>query len=249
MRLLVSVRSAAEVKPAMAGGADIIDAKEPSRGSLGAVSPAVLAAIARALPPEIPLSIALGDPAGAREAAAAVSCALAAAGPRTGDTFLKLGVRCTPGLSAAQVLIEAAVQAGTGSPGRVFVVAVAYADHGIAGAPARDAVSRVAADSGAHGVLLDTWRKDGRDLFHHVDAGALREWIQESSRLGLGVALAGSLGLEGLRAVARLPADIVGVRGGACTGGRGGEVSEDRVRALRGALDEADRAAVAARTD
>ena len=36
MRLLVSVRSAAEVAAAVAGGADIIDAKEPTAGSLGA---------------------------------------------------------------------------------------------------------------------------------------------------------------------------------------------------------------------
>src|SRR4051812_47948913 len=42
MELLVSVRSAKEVEAALAGGADIIDAKEPSRGSLGAVSPKVL---------------------------------------------------------------------------------------------------------------------------------------------------------------------------------------------------------------
>ena len=35
MRLLVSVRSAEEVSAALAGGADIIDAKEPERGSLG----------------------------------------------------------------------------------------------------------------------------------------------------------------------------------------------------------------------
>ena len=39
MRLLVSVRSAAEVRPALAGGADIIDAKEPSLGSLGRGEP------------------------------------------------------------------------------------------------------------------------------------------------------------------------------------------------------------------
>ena len=43
MRLLVSVRSADEVAAAMAGGADIIDAKEPARGSLGAVDAATLA--------------------------------------------------------------------------------------------------------------------------------------------------------------------------------------------------------------
>ena len=32
MRLLVSVRSAAEAAAAVAGGADIVDAKEPDRG-------------------------------------------------------------------------------------------------------------------------------------------------------------------------------------------------------------------------
>ena len=45
MRLLVSVRWRTRWA-ALAGGADIIDAKEPSSGSLGAVAPEVLAAIA-----------------------------------------------------------------------------------------------------------------------------------------------------------------------------------------------------------
>ena len=42
MRLLVSVRSEEEARAALAGGADIIDAKEPSRGALGAVEIGVL---------------------------------------------------------------------------------------------------------------------------------------------------------------------------------------------------------------
>ena len=50
MRLLVSVRSAEEVAAALAGGADIIDAKEPARGSLGAVTATVLSAIAARTP-------------------------------------------------------------------------------------------------------------------------------------------------------------------------------------------------------
>jgi (5-formylfuran-3-yl)methyl phosphate synthase len=61
MRLLVSVRSASEVGAALAGGADIIDAKEPRHGSLGAVSRRTLASITAVVPPECPLSIALGD--------------------------------------------------------------------------------------------------------------------------------------------------------------------------------------------
>ena len=61
MRLLVSVRAAAEVAPALAGGAAIVDAKEPARGSLGAVRPEVLRQIASLVPATVPLSVALGD--------------------------------------------------------------------------------------------------------------------------------------------------------------------------------------------
>jgi len=42
MRLLVSVRDASEARAALAGGAGIIDAKEPLNGPLGAVSSDVL---------------------------------------------------------------------------------------------------------------------------------------------------------------------------------------------------------------
>ena len=47
MRLLVSVRSEEEARAALAGGAEIIDAKEPSRGALGAVEIGVLREIVR----------------------------------------------------------------------------------------------------------------------------------------------------------------------------------------------------------
>ena len=45
MRLLVSVASAPEAAEAIAGGADIIDAKDPLTGAIGAVSSHVLSAI------------------------------------------------------------------------------------------------------------------------------------------------------------------------------------------------------------
>ena len=41
-RLLVSVRSAAEARTALAGGADVIDVKEPAHGSLGRASTEVI---------------------------------------------------------------------------------------------------------------------------------------------------------------------------------------------------------------
>ena len=46
-KLLVSVRTIEEARAALAGGADIIDIKEPTRGSLGRADEAVLTSIAR----------------------------------------------------------------------------------------------------------------------------------------------------------------------------------------------------------
>ena len=68
MQLLVSVRSAEEVGPALEGGADIIDAKEPDRGSLGPVVGCDARRDIRRVPPENqPVSVALGDLASVEE--------------------------------------------------------------------------------------------------------------------------------------------------------------------------------------
>ncbi|HXE57924.1 MAG TPA: (5-formylfuran-3-yl)methyl phosphate synthase, partial [Gemmatimonadales bacterium] len=61
MRLLVSVADPEEAVRALAGGAAILDAKDPAQGSLGAVTPAALADLLAAVPPDCPVSAALGD--------------------------------------------------------------------------------------------------------------------------------------------------------------------------------------------
>ena len=61
IRLLVSVTSGHEAAEAIAGGADIIDAKDPSRGALGAVGPDAWAGIRRVCAHPIQTSAALGD--------------------------------------------------------------------------------------------------------------------------------------------------------------------------------------------
>lgn len=233
MRLLVSVRSAAEVAAALSGGADIVDAKEPARGSLGTVSGPVLREISRSVPPAVPLSIALGeiaDEAGF-EAAMAVLGGLSA---RSSRIYIKIGLSAAG--DGAEAMLGAAVARAARSPLRPAVVAVAYGDHIAARAPAPGAVTRMAISAGADGVLLDTWGKDGRDLFHHLPEPAVREWAAEARTAGLLVALAGSLSVAGVRAAAELPADIVGVRGAACAGGREGVVAEHLVARLKVAL-------------
>ena len=162
MQLLVSVRSAAEVDPALRGGADIIDAKEPSRGSLGSVSPATLAEILAVVPPECPFSIALGDLASPEEAITAIATLELPARPA--PTYLKLGfagVR-SPGMVSSILATAVAAVADTGST--ALVVAVAYADAARAGTLTPEIMSGRAHDAGAAGVLLDTHTKDGIGL-------------------------------------------------------------------------------------
>src|SRR5262249_43175143 len=61
MQLLVSVSDAAEARAAVDGGADIIDAKNPFIGALGAVRPDVLSEIRRAVDSSRLVTAALGD--------------------------------------------------------------------------------------------------------------------------------------------------------------------------------------------
>jgi uncharacterized protein (UPF0264 family) len=235
MRLLVSVRSAAEVGAAVAGGADIVDAKEPAAGSLGAVSGRVLREIALSVPAGMPLSIALGEPKDMAALEAAMA-ALQALTPRPSRAYVKIGLSSAG--DGAEALLSALVELASRTPIRPSVVAVAYADYVAAGVPAPGTVARLAGAAGADGVLLDTWGKDGGDLFRHLAEPALHAWIEQVRAAGLLVALAGSLSIKGVRAVAELPADIVGVRGAACVGGRTGVVSEGRVTELKAALSQ-----------
>src|SRR5262245_60324539 len=61
MQLLVSARNAADAAAALAGGADIVDAKEPSEGALGAVTIEVLRDMLSTVDAARPVSAALGD--------------------------------------------------------------------------------------------------------------------------------------------------------------------------------------------
>ena len=64
-QLLVSVRNVDEAISAVEGGADIIDVKDPDRGSLGSAAPEVILAVAHAVSriygAKPPLSLALGE--------------------------------------------------------------------------------------------------------------------------------------------------------------------------------------------
>jgi (5-formylfuran-3-yl)methyl phosphate synthase len=234
MQLLVSVRSAAEVAAALAGGADIIDAKEPARGSLGPVDPSALREISASVPPSIPLSAALGDFEGGADAADAIGALDLPARPA--EVFVKLGLVRGAG-DGAETSLRAAVAAARTARCRPRIVVVAYADQSEIDGTGPGEVARLAARVGAHGVLLDTSSKDGRDLFTFMAPAQVKAWVCAARTVGLMAAVAGSLRTESLGWIREIDPTVVGVRGAACTGGREGTIDAEKVRELRRTLD------------
>jgi uncharacterized protein (UPF0264 family) len=234
MQLLVSVRNAAEARLALSGGADIVDAKEPDAGALGAVTLDTMRAI-HAATGHATLSAALGD-AGDELAITRAAGAYAAAGA----AFVKIGFAGIDDIATVGRLLQAAVAGGTGLV-RAAVIAVAYADADRSASIAPSALVDVAAWSGARGVLLDTAVKSGPGVRDLMSARALAAWVRAARQAGLLAAVAGKLTARDLPFVHDIGAHIAGVRGAACDGGRSGHISTDRVRHLRARIADAER--------
>jgi (5-formylfuran-3-yl)methyl phosphate synthase len=226
MRLLISVASATDAAAALAGGADVIDAKDAQAGALGPVAPAVLRDIRALVAGARPVTAALGD----ADDEATIECA-ASTYAAAGATLVKVGFAGVSSGDRAAALTAAAVRgakaAGSG------VVAVAYADAVRASSPAAATLVDVAARTGAEGLLIDTWDKNGPGLPGLIALSALSALVAEAHSAGLFVALAGKLTADDFPFVRNAGADVAGVRGAACDGGRTGRITADRVRVLR----------------
>ena len=230
--LLVSVRDAAEAAAAFAGGADVIDVKEPDRGSLGVATPAAWNRVLAAADGRVPVSVALGE---VGEWGEEEGVTIPPVPP--GVAFVKLGlagqvVRSTwSDWTGEWLRVRSAFDAAGGRP--LPWVAVAYADHAACAAPGPASVIAAAARTGCVAVLFDTFLKDGRGLFDHQPPGRVAAFGERIRAAGMRLALAGSLRADDFPTAIDCGADILAVRGAACVGGREGRVEEGLVRGLR----------------
>ena len=219
--LLVSVRSAAEATAAVAGGATVVDIKEPLRGPLGRADASVWRSVRAAVPPSVAVSVALGELLDLdRAAIRPEDCA--------GISFRKAG----PAGSRTDWRDRWETLLREGPPG-VGLVAVAYLDWREADAPDPSIIFAAArASSGCPGVLLDTWNKSQR--IAPESALIWRDQIEQTRAAGRFVALAGGLDLAAIvRLRTVLTLDLFAVRGAACGGGdRHGVVNAAQVTPL-----------------
>lgn len=212
--LLISVRDAAEAKVALESGAEVIDVKDPNRGSLGRASNTTVTKII--------------DVVSQAESAPAITMALgelgewngAEASIPAGASIVKLGLAgCAsrPHWQRDWAALQSSVREQC--PESIGWVGVIYADSHLAKSPSAMDVIRAAAELDCRGVLIDTYCKSAGRLFDFVDVATLQTWTEAIRERGKFVALAGSLRADDLPRLTELNPDILAVRGGVCAGG------------------------------
>jgi uncharacterized protein (UPF0264 family) len=232
-QLLVSVRNVEEAAAAIRGGCDILDIKEPNRGSLGMATADVIREIAQFANQQtrsLVITAALGE----------IHDYWATQQPNLPNelSLVKLGcahlASCLDWPQRWQQIhrtISADLSPTTGW------VAVAYADWQLAEAPHPDQIVTEALLAGSRGVLLDTYAKSGRRLLDWITTNELQHIARRLHAAGLFLALAGSLRQSDLPHLRSVPADIIAIRGAACAGGqRTDAIQESAVRKFRNAM-------------
>jgi (5-formylfuran-3-yl)methyl phosphate synthase len=231
-KLLVSVRSAAEARAAVAGGAEIVDVKEPRLGSLGRAAYSVWRHVRAAVPDNMPVSVALGElddwlAGGERTTVPAIAW--------SGISFQKLGLAGAPN-DWRERWHKLRQDLGAGVDFPPHWVAVVYIDWQAARAPTPgDVISACASAAECRGVLFDTWDKSHGSVCFL----SLKRWIEQVREIGRFVAFAGGLNESTIPEIAVFEPDIVAVRGAAChSGDRLAAIDADRVALLARAVRE-----------
>jgi uncharacterized protein (UPF0264 family) len=219
--LLVSVRSADEARTALAGGADLIDVKEPSLGSLGRADAAVCKEVLAAIGRRVPASIALGE---LNERADPGSGLVL-----DGFRYAKVGLAACGRQAGWVPRWEQSIR---GLPASVIPVAVVYADWYTCGAPRPDQVIWHARALGCGVVLFDTSDKTQGDLACRLDSAQLQRLTQTVRRHGMQVVLGGSLDMVSIPSMLELQPDYIAVRGAACRGDRTNRVDRSCVQRI-----------------
>jgi hypothetical protein len=228
-----------EASEAIAGGADIIDVKNPEEGALGANFPWVIKRIREITPKNIQLSCTLGEVPNFPG-----SISLAALGAASlGVDYIKVGLYGFKTPQEGIFLLQNVNRAAKECNPKIKVVAAGYADAERIGAIDPLLIPNIAHEAQVEVAMLDTAVKDGKNLFSFLTINQLENFVISSHKFGLQAALAGSLRKQDIQVVYELGADIAGTRGAACSNNDRlkGQVTKQQVRELVEVLRQAEK--------
>jgi len=198
---LASVTDADEARQVLAAGADIVDAKNPHAGALGALPLDTVRAIVNAVGGQAPVSATVGDFPNMEPHAVARAVDMMAA---TGIDFVKIGLFPAPALQDCLAALAPLCS-------QHRLVAVLFADRN----PDIGLADRLA-EYGFAGIMLDTLDKTTGGLLQHQPVARLARFVDHARQRGLISGLAGSLRATDIPILAPLGADYLGFRGALC---------------------------------
>jgi uncharacterized protein (UPF0264 family) len=225
--LLVSVRSADEVEAALAGGATLIDVKEPRKGALAPAEAEVVAAVIAKVKGRTPVSAALGEwsPNAITDAHWHLELKL---------NYVKWGLA---GYSPRPGWGEDLLDTRRELPVGMEMVAVAYADWERAKSVPPAELVRFAKRFRFKAFLLDTWGKDNKTLFDFISPAEVGELVESLKRVEITVAIGGSLRPEHVKQLKGMTPDYFAVRSSVCAAGkRDGIIDTARVKKWKDAI-------------
>lgn len=198
--MLASVTGAAEAEIVIAAGADIVDLKDPEVGALGALPTETIRNVIKSIAGRREISAVCGDLPMVPETIRAKVEEIAS----TGVDFVKIGF--FPSGTAAACASALADRAR-----RTRLVAVLFADR----SPDVDLLA-VFAESGFHGVMVDTADKMHGRLLDHLPPERISGFVEQARAHGLKVGLAGSLEAPDVPRLLPFAPDFLGFRGALC---------------------------------
>jgi dihydroneopterin aldolase len=230
-KMLASVADLAETEIAVAGGADIIDLKDPKAGALGAIATEAIRQAVRQVAGRRETSAVCGDlpmePEIIRSRAEEVAA--------TGVDYVKVGF--FPSANAAACAKALALVAA-----RTKLIAVLFADR----EPDFGLLDDFA-KHGFHGVMVDTADKAKGRLLDHLPPERIPVFVDRARSLGLKVGLSGSLEAPDIPRLLPFAPDFLGFRGALCDQSlRTAAIDAEAVKHIRSLIPEeqqADRSA------
>lgn len=249
-QLLISVRNSAEALMAMAGGAHLIDIKEPANGPLGMADWQVCLEICSVIDGGRPVSIAGGELVDfslqdialdqmRQQVPAAVK-------------WLKLGLSQCLHDHVWNGQVEKILEIQNALPSTCGLILATYADRHRAVAPTvPQLLARLEAEPETFrnvGILIDTFDKQFGRLLDSLTISELSAVATQCKQQGRTFALAGSLQPSDIAKLLPLQSDYLGFRSAACEAGRDSQISSSKIANLVQQLANVSQEAVTRKT-
>ena len=198
-KILTSIKSLTETRLVLKKGVDVIDFKDPSNGSLGALTTKQISLFLKSIPSNQLTSSTIGDIEDIktiREKVVMLS--------KTNIDFIKIGFFFD--YTKIKILKNLKKLAKNKK-----IIAVLFADNKPNLNLIRE-IKKIQFD----GILIDTKNKKNGNLRNYLSTKKLKNFIKVSKEQNLSIGLAGSLNIKDIDPLIRLKPDYLGFRGALC---------------------------------